>query len=111
MNKQTNGKSFEAESGALALLSQFSGDLQDLHEKTNSTMEKTSAKNAAGKTIFKCRMCGKEAPFSSDKKKHIESHHLEGVSIPCNTCEKVFRSRNSLSQHNHREYKGFKDTS
>ena len=109
MSKQTLGKTCDATVGTLALSSQFSGDLQDLNEKTNSMMEKMSKKNAAGKTIFRCKVCGKEAPFSSDIKKHIESHHLEGVSIPCNTCEKVFRSRNSLSQHNHREHKGVKD--
>ena len=31
LNKQTIGKSFDATTGALALVSQFSGDLQDLH--------------------------------------------------------------------------------
>ena len=40
INKQTNGKSFDAEAGTLALMGQFSGDLQDLHEKASSMMEK-----------------------------------------------------------------------
>ena len=33
-------------------------------------------------------------------RKHIEAHHLNGVSIPCSQCEKTFRSRSSLSNVN-----------
>ena len=45
-----------------------------------------------------CKVCGKEGSLSLIKQ-HIETNHLEGISIPCAMCEKVFSSRNGLSQH------------
>ena len=30
---------------------------------------------------------------------HIESNHITGISIPCDTCGKAFKSRNSLCAH------------
>ena len=67
----------------------------------SAMMEKTPRKTAKGKTIYNCNVCGKEAE-NGDMKKHIEAKHLEGVAIPCNLCEKTFRSRNSLTTHNNR---------
>ena len=32
-------------------------------------------------------------------KDHIEANHLEGISVPCNLCEEVFRSRHSKANH------------
>ena len=32
-------------------------------------------------------------------KDHIEVNHLDSVTIPCNLCDKTFRSRNALRQH------------
>ena len=85
----------------MALLkSHPSEDLQVLNKEIETQMERTSTKNAKGKTIFLCKTCGKEAP-QNDIKKHIEANHLEGVSILCNLCEKTFRSRNALAQHKH----------
>ena len=74
-------------------------DMDILNNQTNSMMEKSLTKNVNGKTIFRCKVCGKEALYSNDIKKHIEANHLEGVSIPCNLCEKTFRSRNTLKLH------------
>ena len=45
-----------------------------------------------------CKVCGKEG-YGSQIVKHIEANHLEGLVIPCNYCEKTFRSRNALGQH------------
>jgi len=45
-----------------------------------------------------CTVCGKEGKLSQIKD-HIEAKHLEGVSIPCNYCEKTFRSRRRMSYH------------
>ena len=98
-----------ASSGTVAILSNYSEDLQFLNNDISTMMEKTSTKNANGKTIFRCKTCGKEATHRNDIKKHIEANHLEGVSIPCNLCEKTFRSRNALAQHKHHIHKGRKD--
>ena len=48
---------------------------------------------------FICKVCGKEGKRQTIKD-HIEAHHLEGINLPCNTCEKIFRSRASLRMHN-----------
>ena len=48
--------------------------------------------------VIFCSLCGKEAK-RTNMKNHIEANHLEGISVPCNQCEKTFRSRNSLSTH------------
>ena len=82
----------------VALTSHFSGDLQELDEKCNSMMEKTSRKKENGNILYRCKVCGKEA-INGDLKKHVEANHLEGVSIPCNDCEKTFRSRKTLKYH------------
>ena len=85
-----------------------SGIVQELDDKCISMMEKTAGKNVYGKQIYRCKVCGKEKIIAK-MKDHIESSHLEGISIPCNFCEKTFRSRNSLSVHKHRNHKNRKD--
>ena len=82
----------------VALTSYFSGNVQELDEKCNSMMEKTLKKKANGLPLYKCVPCGKEA-ISGDLKKHIEANHIEGISIPCDFCEKTFRSRDSFGKH------------
>ena len=74
----------------VALTSPFSEDLLELDKSTTSMMEKTSRRNATGNPFYKCKVCGKE-DISCNIKRHIEAKHLEGVSIPCNLCEKTFR--------------------
>ena len=75
-----------------ALANHFpTGDLlQELDQKCLSMMEKTSGKNPRGNLIYRCNVCGKE-DIVGNMKNHIEAKHLEGVSIPCNFCEKTFR--------------------
>ena len=90
--------------GTMALMSNFSGDLKELDNKTNSMMVKTSNKNVRGQIVYECTLCGREAG-NSDLKKHIEANHLEGISIPCQQCEKTFRSRNLLAVHKHSYHK------
>ena len=94
----------EQEGKAVALTNYFSGDVKELLERSNSMMEKTSRKMASGRSIFSCKVCGKEGK-GGDIKNHIETNHLEGVSVPCNACEKTFRSRNLLAQHAHMIHK------
>ena len=54
---------------------------------------------------FVCKVCGKEFCQKVNIKYHIEAYHLEGISIPCNLCEKNFKSRKSFHQHKSRFHK------
>ena len=100
-------------STAFANPNQFNGDLQALDEKVKAMMEKSQNMIPDGKqangtpmrvTAIICKVCGKE-----DKviiiRDHIEANHLEGISIPCDHCDKAFGSRNSLRSHKIRFHK------
>ena len=84
--------------GTVALTRESSGDLQELDNQIESMMVKTSRRTDSGHPFYQCSLCGKEA-IRGNMKNHIEANHLEGISVPCNQCEKTFRSRNSLSTH------------
>ena len=87
------------ENRTLAIPSYFSGDLREIEERVRSMMEKSQNKIASGlRLAHVCKVCGKEGE-SSALKDHIEVNHLEGILIPCNLCNKTFRSRNGLRQH------------
>ena len=87
---------YETESSKdLALVSQFSGNMEELEEKVRSMMQKSEnfITNGSQKADI-CKVCGKEGKGDVIKN-HIEANHLEGVVIPCNHCEKTFRSINA----------------
>ena len=87
------------ENTTLAIPSNFSGDLEELEERVKSMMEKSQNKTADGRKLAHiCKVCGKEGQ-GRDIKDHIEANHLEGILIPCNLCDKTFRSRNSFRPH------------
>ena len=67
-----------------------SKDVQELEEKCKSMMEKTVKKQGNGFPLYMCKVCGKEE-IKSGITKHIEAKHVEGLSLPCNVCEKTFR--------------------
>jgi len=73
-------------------------NVQDLDEHVKSMISKSQNKAVGGWLAYTCTVCGKEGQNGSIKD-HIEANHLEGVSIPCTSCEKTFRSRNALRQH------------
>ena len=75
-------------------------DIRKLDLEVKSMMEKSKSKSC----LHICKVCGKEGQTTSIKN-HIEANHLEGVSIPCNHCEKICRSRNAMWMHNKREKK------
>ena len=87
---------------ALAIPS--SGDFTELEEQIKSMMKKSEnhlpkrsdGKGAGFASI--CKVCGKEGN-GIDIKRHIESNHLEGISLPCDLCENIFRSRRKLVHH------------
>ena len=85
----------------------FFSNEQKLDEKRNSTIETILKNLPDGKTLYKCKACGKEAT-NCDLKKHIEANHLEGIVIPCNVCFKTFEtfeSRNAKDQHSRVDHK------
>ena len=89
----------------IALTNNLSGDLQELDEKVKSFMERSKNYETEGwKKGYICKVCGKEGQ-SIHIQNHIEAHHLEGLAIPCNFCEKTARSRKELSAHKHRLHK------
>ena len=86
----SNGLDMIDDGGTVALTKDFFGDFQDLEEQCNSMMEKTAKKQANGFPLYKCKVCETEE-IKSGMKRHIEADHLEGLSVPCNYCEKTFR--------------------
>ena len=76
-------------------------DVQDMDARVKSMMEAGPNVLPHGKGQIRakiCKVCGKEGAPSAIRD-HIEVHHLEGVELPCNSCEKTFRSRAALRQH------------
>ena len=83
----------------VAIPSFVSGDLQELDKKVKSMMETSQNLIPSGKERAKtCKVCGKEGHGIAIRD-HIESKHLEGLSLPCNNCEKTFRFRYLLRTH------------
>ena len=83
----------------IAITKDAIGDLNELDEVVKSMMETSQNMDSRGIVRLKvCKICGKEGQATA-MKDHIEANHLEGVSLPCNVCEKVFRSRHSLRRH------------
>ena len=87
------------ENTTLAIPCNFSGDFDELEERVKSMMEKSQNEAPSGNCkAHRCKVCGKEGRGSAIKD-HIEANHLEGIVIPCNLCDKTFRSRNGLRLH------------
>ena len=84
---------------SLAIPNSFSGDLEELEERVKSLMEK-SQNHYLGRQGFaqRCKVCGKEGQRMNIKD-HIEANHIEGIIIPCNLCDKTFKSRHRLTLH------------
>ena len=76
------------------------GGLQELDQQVKSMMKQSQNRTQDGtRWAFICQVCGKEG-HNSAIRNHIEANHLEGVSLPCSLCERVFRSRHNLKRHN-----------
>ena len=103
----------EEASKVIAVSNQFSGDLQALDEKVKSMMERSqnmipNGKQANGTprhaTAFICKVCGKEGR-ENDIRDHIAANHVEGISLPCDYCDKTFSSRQTLRKHKSKFHK------
>ena len=53
---------------------------------------------------YSCGYCEKVGTHFYNMRKHVETH-MEGLSFSCQSCDKVFRSRNSLRFHNYRSHR------
>ena len=76
--------------------------IRELDEKVKSMMKEShnfipDGKHRTRKASI-CKVCGKEGARTNIMN-HIETHHLDGIVIPCMSCEKTFHSRNALTQH------------
>ena len=79
----------------------LSGDMKELDNRIETMMGQGDKKIQCGnqkRQAYVCNACGKEGVRNAIKE-HIEANHLEGVSIPCNMCDKTFRSRNAIRLH------------
>ena len=79
----------------------FTEDFKELDEQVKLMMETSQNMIQAGKEQKRakiCKVCGKEGAPTAIRD-HIEAKHLDGVSLPCNTCEKTFRSRTTKRLH------------
>ena len=62
-------------------------------------MERTQSKTlVGGRVLYICKVCGKEGQHTGIRN-HIEANHIEGIVIPCNQCEKTFRSMTTFRTH------------
>ena len=67
-------------------------------EDTSELDQKIQEMISSNDGIFTCTICGKTAKLRTNLAKHIETH-MDGLSFQCQTCDKSFRSRNSLQNH------------
>ena len=83
------------EDTTMAKLDDFHGQFAELNQTVKSMMEKSSKVmpivNGKRQAANICKVCGKEGQIVAIRD-HIEANHLEEVSLPCNLCEKTFRS-------------------
>ena len=100
--KQISAYKINIEDTRMAKLDDFHGHFAELDQMVKSMMEKSQKVmpivNGKRQTANVCKVCGKEGQKVAIRD-HIEANHLEGVSLPCNLCEKTFRSRNTLRLH------------
>ena len=100
LSKEQRDKVRNEENNTLAI--PMSGDLQQMDETVKSMMEASQKMFQHGNQGMKhgkqCKVCGKEGR-TADIKQHIEANHLEGVSIPCNHCDKILKTRIGLRHH------------
>ena len=76
-----------------------SEDLKEVDEKVKSLMDYSANFISNGKERARiCKVCGKEGERKAIRD-HIEVNHLEGISLPCNLCDKTFRSRQRMRKH------------
>merc|ERR1712129_413954 len=77
----------------------FSGELNDLDEVVKSLIVKSDKfDNKSKQTKSLCKVCGREGYYANIKE-HIEAIHVEGITITCELCDKIFRTRDRFRKH------------
>ena len=82
-------------------------DIESLDQQVKSMMifsENADPYKQKGVRARICKVCGKEGSWT-DIKNHIEDNHITGISIPCDLCGQVFKSRNTLKVHKSRKHR------
>jgi len=80
---------------------------EDLEERIESMIEPCEKVEGNRASVNKsCKVCGLKGQ-KTDIKRHIESHHISGVSHSCNICGSTSRTRDGLRAHK-RKHSGAK---
>ena len=96
-----NNQTFANPSMTVATMSNntVSANLEDLDNQIRSMISKSDVSAAGGKgKMATCNICGKYGMFK-DMSRHVEAHHISGVSHNCDICGKISRSNHGLRQH------------
>ena len=105
-NETTHDTKTGGNASALPKTPLLSANLQELDETVKEMMKSSENVIKVGNRQRRakiCKVCGKEG-YVTDIMRHIETHHLEGLSVPCNLCDKRIRSRNALRAHMIKEH-------
>jgi len=95
----------DCETTKLVFLTQDQGKLNENSTKTDfygaEFVESSisAGYNEAGAKFYTCLLCERSFPTPYKIKRHIESVHVTGVKVPCDTCNKMFKNKHSLREH------------
>ena len=81
-----------AEKPVISIQSSDIHNLEELDQKVEESYSKDSTGN------YKCHHCTKSSRNRGHIKEHVEIH-FDGLSFPCNFCDKTLRSRKALRLH------------
>ena len=76
----------------IKIMSDEFGSAEELNEKIRENLFRVEG----GK--WQCKICKKVSRDLHNAKEHVEVH-IEGISFPCQNCDKTLRSRNALRTH------------
>ena len=87
-------------------------EIQEVEERIKTMMRTNEGERLTGGQerqgfVRVCNVCGKKGTMTNIKE-HIESQHITGISLPCNQCLNLFKSRKSLRNHKYKNH-GNKD--